>query len=160
MKTLLVQPLTSQAFAPFGDVVDIARLTPTTVNQGFAQRFGDITRVDVSAEGGDVSVNVFVAHPRPRPINIELMERHPLGTQLFYPLQNKPWLVVVCTDPGDATSFLAFRASGRQGVNYARNSWHHPLLVIGESCGFIVVDRKGPGINLEEVSCSPRRLEF
>ena len=78
------------------------------------------------------------------------MERHPLGSQLFMPLSGAPWLVVVCTDPGVPSSYRAFAASGRQGVNYARNCWHHPLLVVADASPFIVIDRKGPGSNLEE----------
>ena len=64
------------------------------------------------------------------PIKIEVMERHPDGTQLFYPLQDRDWLVVVCTNPHDAQTYRAFLATGRQGVNYHRNIWHHPLLVL------------------------------
>jgi ureidoglycolate lyase len=79
------------------------------------------------------------------------MERHPLASQLFYPLQNKPWLVLVCDDPHDPQSFRAFAATGRQGVNYHRNVWHHPLLVNSDGEQFVVIDRAGPGINLEEI---------
>jgi ureidoglycolate lyase len=78
------------------------------------------------------------------------MERHPLGSQIFYPLQDEPWLVLVCTNPRDPASYRAFKASGRQGINYARNAWHHPLLVLKPQ-RFFVVDRKGPGNNLEEL---------
>jgi len=81
---------------------------------------------------------------------IKMMERHPLGSQLFVPLNEVPWLVVVCTDPGIPSSYRAFAASGRQGVNYARNCWHHPLLVTADASPFVVVDRKGAGSNLEE----------
>ncbi len=58
------------------------------------------------------------------------MERHPLGSQAFVPLQDRPWLVVVCAAPDDLASYRAFTATGLQGVNYARNVWHHPLLVL------------------------------
>ena len=79
------------------------------------------------------------------------MERHPLGSQLFMPLNEKPWLVLVCTDPHAPASYRAFSATGGQGVNYARNTWHHPLLVLTDASPFLVVDRGGPGDNLEEV---------
>jgi ureidoglycolate lyase len=69
---------------------------------------------------------------------------------LFFPLQDRPWLVVVCSDPADPSSYKAFRASGLQGVSYARNVWHHPLIVMDPLSRFIVVDRAGPGNNLEE----------
>ena len=85
------------------------------------------------------------------PIAISLMERHPLGSQLFFPLQDLPWLVLAAGDVHDASSFRAFTVSGRQGVNYARNVWHHPLLVLDAASRFLIVDRKGPGNNLEEV---------
>lgn len=143
-----IEPLTKQAFAPFGDVVEIEGAEQRQINQGFATRFHDLAKIDVG--GGEAIVSIFIAIPRPQPIAITLMERHPLGSQLFYPLQNEEWYVLVCNDPDDEKSYRAFRAGGTQGVNYNRNTWHHPLLVVNES-RFIVVDRKGNRNNLEEV---------
>jgi ureidoglycolate lyase len=156
--TLYAVPLTKQGFAPFGDVVEADGARHFPINQGFAERFDDLARVDVAAEGGAVNVSVVVEKPRPQPIALKLMERHPLGSQIFLPLQDQPWLVVVCPDPGDFGSFRAFRASGRQGINYARNVWHHPLLVLDADSRFLVVDRKGPGNNLEEVWFGEREI--
>ena len=150
MTLLRPEPLTKAAFAPFGDVSEADGATPLHINQGYALRFDNLANVDVTSEGGSTKTSLFAANPRPQPIIINLMERHPLGTQLFYPLQDKPWLVLVCRDPNDAKSFRAFSASGRQGVNYHRNVWHFPLLVFENESRFIVVDRKGPGNNLEE----------
>ena len=150
MKQLRPTPLTEASFAGFGEVIDTVRTSPVTINQGFAQRFNDLAHVDVAAENGLVNVSLFHANPRPLPIAIALMERHPLGSQMFYPLQDRPWLVLVCGDVRDFASYRAFTASGQQGVNYARNVWHHPLLVF-EPARFLIVDRKGPGNNLEEV---------
>jgi ureidoglycolate lyase len=36
-------------------------------------------------------------------------------------------------------------------VNFARGVWHFPLIVFHDKSRFMVVDRKGPGQNLEEV---------
>lgn len=144
-----IKPLTKAAFAPFGDVVETDGANHFTINQGFAERYGDLANVDVT--DGATSVNIFEAKPRTLPMKLLLMERHPLGSQMFYPLQDKPWIVVICGDPRDAASYRAFRASGRQGVNYARGCWHHPLVALdGVSC-FLIVDRKGGGNNLEEM---------
>ena len=151
-----IEPLTKTGFAPFGEVIEIDGAQHFPINQGFAERFNDLALVDV----GDVNISIVVANPRPRPIAIRLMERHPLGSQIFYPLQDRPWLVVVCGDPKDSTSFRAFSAAGRQGINYARNAWHHPLLVLEAESRFLVVDRKGPGANLEEVSIDEIRLDL
>jgi ureidoglycolate lyase len=160
MTILRHAPLTANAFATFGDVIDLAHRVPLDINQGFAQRFDDMATVDVSSEGGSTNVSLFTAKPRPHPISINLMERHPLGSQLFYPLQNMPWFIVVCADPDDTQSYRAFSATGLQGINYHRNVWHFPLLVTNEGDRFIVVDRKGPGTNLEErVLAAPLLLQ-
>lgn len=150
-------PLTREAFRPFGDVVEMEGSAPLTINQGFALRFNDLASIDVTSEGGATNVSLFLGTPRPVPIEIKLMERHPLGSQLFFPLQDRPWLVLVAEDVHDPRSYRAFRAGGRQGVNYARNVWHHPLLVLDPESRFLIVDRKGPGNNLEEVWLPPER---
>jgi ureidoglycolate lyase len=82
------------------------------------------------------------------------MERHPLSSQLFYPLQDRPWLVVVCRDPSVPETYRVFSAQGCQGVNYTRNVWHHPLLVLDRDSQFMILDRKGSGANLEEAYLS------
>lgn len=148
---LAPEPLTPEAFRPYGDVLETARVSPRTINQGFAQRFNDLCHVDVATGEGAVNVSLFTANPRPHPIAVELMERHPLGTQAFIPMQDRPWLVLVCDDPLDPSTYRLFAATGRQGVNYARKVWHHPLLVFDPESHFLIVDRKGPGENTEEV---------
>lgn len=150
MRVVDIEPLTKSAFDGFGDVVETEGVSWIAINQGFAERCNGLARIDVDAGGGSVNVSIFIARPRPMPIPIEIMERHPLGSQLFLPLQDAPWLVLVCTDPRDPRSYRAFHATGRQGVNYARGVWHHPLLVLTQCERFLVIDRGGPGDNLEE----------
>lgn len=146
-----IEQLTKEAFAKYGDVVEAAGAREIPINQGYAVRRNALGTVDIAANGGDVNISLFVAQPRPKPIAIEVMERHPDGSQLFYPLQDRDWLVVVCDDPHRGETYRAFLATGQQGVNYARNVWHHPLLVLDADSRFFIVDRKGPGANLEEV---------
>ena len=151
MQILKPEPLTRAAFAPFGEVIEMEGSAHYTINQGFTERFNDLAFVDVAAEGGLTNVSLFLGEPRLLPFAIRLMERHPLGSQLFLPLQDRPWLVLVAEDVHDVATYRAFTATGRQGVNYARNVWHHPLLVMDAGSRFVIVDRKGPGNNLEEV---------
>ena len=155
MKLLSPQPLTREAFKPFGDVIEMEGSGHFTINQGFAERFNDLANVDVTLEGGMTNISLFLGQPRPQPIEIKLMERHPLGSQIFIPLQDRPWAVLVAEDVHDYASYRAYMATGRQGVNYARNVWHHPLLVFDADSRFLVVDRKGAGNNLEEVWFAP-----
>ena len=151
MITINPEPLTKKNFAAFGGVVEVDGAQHYPINQGFAERFNDLANVDVATEGGRVNVSVVAATPRPHPIALKIMERHPLGSQIFFPLKERPWLVVVCENPHDPKSFHAFSASGRQGINYARNTWHHPLLVLDTASRFLIIDRQGPGTNLEEI---------
>jgi ureidoglycolate lyase len=150
---LKIETLTRQAFAAFGDVIEMMGAEHFPINQGYAERFNDLARIDTGAEGGEANVSLFRGRPRPLPVEIGFLERHPLGSQAFYPLQDRDWLIVV-SEPGlppSAGTLRAFRASGRQGINYARNIWHYPLLALDTESDFLVIDRKGPGNNLDEV---------
>jgi ureidoglycolate lyase len=50
----------------------------------------------------------------------------------------------------DPSSVRAFVTNGRQGVNYHRGTWHHPLIAVGDFSEFLVVDRAGESCNLHE----------
>ena len=150
---LPLQPLTRSAFAPFGDVIETEGRSRFETNAGFAERFHDLALLDVSADGGRPLLSIFRCQPRPRPLRLTLMERHPLASQAFFPLHDRDWLVVVSSgpDPCAPATIRAFRAGGRQGVNYARNTWHHPLIVLAPGHEFLVIDRGDVEGNLEEV---------
>lgn len=152
--TGVLQPeaLTAQAFAPFGDVIEIGSTEPLLINQGFAERFDNLARLDLTGGEGTPCLSIFRAKARPFPIHIDMMERHPLGSQAFMPLSGNGFLVVVA-EPGDAplfSSLRAFAAAPGQGVNYHPGVWHFPLLALNDGDAFLVIDRMGPGNNLEE----------
>jgi ureidoglycolate lyase len=154
--TLEIQPLTKSAFAPYGEVIEIEGAVEIPINQGTTTRYDSLAAIDVASEGGVAHISVFRGRCRPQPIEIHLMERHPLGSQAFMPLQDDAWLVVVAPDNdlGDAPDFsklVCFGATGSQGVSYAKGVWHHPLLVLVPAQDFLIIDRKGDGHNLDEV---------
>lgn len=151
---LQVEHLTQDAFAPFGEVISIDTARDSyPINLGTTTRFHDISRVDVSDEGGAPIISIFRGTPRPKPIEIKMMERHPLGSQAFMPLSAQKFLIVVAsgTDTPNPEDLRAFLSDGTQGVTYAKNVWHHPLLVLEEDSDFLIVDRSGPGNNLNEI---------
>jgi len=153
MKALEVKNLTKEAFAPFGDVIEAGLDRPVMINEGTTKRYHNLAEVDVGCEGGKPLINIFRGQPRPQPIEIRMMEKHPLGSQAFIPQSARPYYVVVAKPsdlvrPSDLHCFLA-RAG--QGVNYAKNVWHHPLLALEDVSDFLVIDRGGPGDNLIEV---------
>jgi ureidoglycolate lyase len=121
------------------------------INDGTTTRFHALAEADTGPSGTAI-ISIFRATRWPQPVEIRMLERHPLGTQAFYPLAPDDWLVVVATgERPTAEDLRLFRARGDQGVQYRRSVWHHPLLVLAERQDFLVIDRQGPGENLEEV---------
>ncbi len=150
---LAVEPLTKAAFAPFGEVLERDGAELRVINGGTTDRLHALARVDAADEGGWPVVSIFRGRRRPFPLRVAMMERHPLGSQAFVPLRPLPWLVVVAQGAsGGPRGFRAFSARGDQGVSYRRGTWHHPLLILHPEQDFLVVDRDGPGGNLEEVA--------
>ena len=151
--TLRVEPLTREAFAPFGEVIEAsAAAQHFTINAGNTERYHDLARIEPGPDGR-VIVSIFRGQPRTLPFTVNMMERHPLASQAFVPMSGKPYLVVVAP-AGEAPKvedLKVFLTRGDQGVNYATGVWHHPLLALEGVCGFIVIDRSGPGHNCEEV---------
>ncbi|MGV7241210.1 ureidoglycolate lyase [Caballeronia sp. M23-90] len=151
MKKLAVEPLTKAAFEPFGEVIELEGAKQIPINLGTTMRFHDLARIDVEDEGGRTLVNLFRGQPRVLPFEVSMLERHPLGSQAFVPLNDRPYLVVVAP-AGELkpSAIRAFVTRGWQGVNYAKGVWHHPLIALDEVSDFIVVDRGGDGVNLNE----------
>ena len=146
-------PLTREEFAPFGEVLETDGAERRLINAGSTVRFHDLARVDVAARGGYPLLNLFRAQPLPLPLAVGIMEQHPLGSQAFIPVDRAPFLVVVApgTDAPRLAELCAFVTDGRQGVNYGRGVWHHPVIAMTRETAFVVVDRGGPGDNLVEV---------
>jgi len=146
-----IEALTREAFAPFGDVIEANHaVRHFPINGGTTERYHDLANVEVDAAGRAI-VSIFRAQPRALPFAITMLERHPLGSQAFVPLNDQPYLVVVAPAGDlDASKIRAFVTSGWQGVNYAKGVWHHPLIALGGVSDFIVVDRGGEGLNLNE----------
>ena len=152
--TIRAEPLTAAAFAPFGEVLEAAGAPDRIINAGLCGRHHDLARLDFA--DGRAGVSLFDARPRALPHEVELLERHPLGSQAFLPMTAAPFLVVAAPDEGGAPGRArAFLTAPGQGVNYARGTWHGVLTPLHAPGLFAVVDRIGPpgeppGANLEE----------
>jgi ureidoglycolate lyase len=145
------EPLTRDAFAPFGQVIEIGGAEHYPINGGACERYHDLARIEL---GG--------VHPRPLlsllrsrgfslPLTLTMVERHPFGSQAFYPLSQNSFLVVVAPDEsGTPGTPRAFVTAPLQGVNIAINTWHGVLTPLGPEADFLCIDRGGEGTNLEE----------
>ena len=146
--------LTAEAFAAFGDVLDAAGAPDKIINQGMCGRFHDRARLDF--DDGSAGISIFNAQARLFPILLDMVERHPQGSQAFLPMTQNPFLVIVAADhdgtPGRPEVFITHPG---QGVNYLRGVWHGVLTPLSEPGLFGVVDRIGSGENLQEYWFDP-----
>lgn len=151
MRALSTEPLTREAFAPFGQVIEIEGAHHYPINSGNCERYHDLARVELGGVHARPLISLLHSRGFALPLELKMVERHPLGSQAFYPLSQNPFLVVVAPDeagvPGKPRAFLT--APG-QGVNIAINTWHGVLTPIGPDADFLCVDRGGEGNNLEE----------
>ncbi|MGA1179313.1 MAG: ureidoglycolate lyase [Marivivens sp.] len=155
MKTIVAQPLTDEAFAPFGDVLHAAGAPDKMINQGLCGRHHDRARMDFGADGR-AGISIFNAEKRTLPYMLDLVERHPDGSQAFIPMSLEPFLVIVAEDDGGKPSNIqAFITAPGQGINLLRNTWHGVLTPLGEPGLFAVIDRIGDTLNLEEFPLEP-----
>lgn len=160
MRELLLRAtaLDSESFAPYGEVIDTAGRQWRWINDGTCRRFDGLADLDVLEAGGRPLLSMYEAAPRFLPLQVRSLERHPLSSQTFIPLQPQPFLVVVAADGAEplAGRVRVYLSCGRQGVNYRRNTWHHPLIALGQVSTFLVVERAGPGENCETIAVEDR----
>ncbi|MDA0348214.1 MAG: ureidoglycolate lyase [Verrucomicrobia bacterium] len=150
--TISIEPLTSEAFAPYGDVVEAEGHEGSPINQGRANRFDALVTVDCEGTEKPPVISMVEARQYDLPKTVTFLERHPFGSQAFFPNSSTPFLVVVAapSESVDETTLKAFVSNGKQGVNYHRNTWHHVMLTPFGDVTFIVVDRSDPESNCIE----------
>jgi len=142
--------LSAEAFAPFGDVLDRSGTPDVMINGGLCGRHNDRAQLDFG-DDGRAGISVFDAEPRALPYTLDLMERHPLGSQAFLPMHRKPFLITVALDEGGQPGHpLAFITAPGQGINFHKGTWHGVLTPLQHPGAFAVVDRIGEGNNLQE----------
>lgn len=152
---LQAQPLSRERFQPFGDVIETVGAKHYPVNEGKLERFNDLAHVEVGVDhGGRPLVSIFKCNqPSTLPHRIEVIERHPLGSQAFIPLDHARMIIVVGPAGAefDLHSLQAFVSNGRQGINYRPGVWHMPLIAFSPGLEFVVIDRGGSDRNCDEI---------
>jgi len=141
--------ITKENFAKFGDVISTQNIKPMDINNGYAKRFDNLADINTSNNNGTVSMSIFSALKRSFPMKINMMEKHPLGSQAFIPMKETNFISFVSPsgDKPDISKIESFVVSPGIGINYKPNIWHFPLIST-ENMNFLVVDRKGAGDNL------------
>ncbi len=136
-------------FAKYGDLISTENINSMDINSGYAKRFDNLADLNTSKNGGKTIVSIFSALKRNFPMKIDMMEKHPLGSQAFIPMKETIFLAFVAP-PGDfpeVDKIQSFIIPPKTGINYKPGVWHFPLIST-ENTDFIVIDRKGSGENL------------
>ena len=149
IQLMTIQPLTREAFAAFGDVVEFEGSDFFQINNGMADRYHALADVELGGEQSHATISLVLSRQFDMPRKVDHLEYHPLGSQAFLPLDSSPFIVVVSpasVDP-DLGQLRAFVTNGKQGINYRLGTWHHVLLTPYAPMRFVCVDRAGPGDN-------------
>ena len=143
------KPITKENFSKFGDMITTDDIKPIEINEGYAKRFDGIANLNTSKDNGETIISIFSALKRSFPMKIDMMEKHPLGSQAFIPMKQTTFLALVAPEGNkpDLNKIEAFIIPPDIGVNYNPGTWHFPLIAT-EDMNFLVVDRKGSGDNL------------
>tara|TARA_Y100000590_G_scaffold122428_1_gene140143 strand:- start:355 stop:849 length:495 start_codon:yes stop_codon:yes gene_type:complete len=136
-------------FAPYGDLISSDDIKPMDINAGYAKRFDNLANLNTSKDGGETVVSIFSALKRTFPMKIDMMEKHPLGSQAFIPMKETIFLSFVAPsgESPEISKIQSFIIPPKTGINYKPGIWHFPLIST-ENTNFLVIDRKGKGENL------------
>ena len=148
-KIIIPKPINKSNFSEFGEVITTKDIKPLKINNGYAERFDGIANLDTKEQNGETTISIFSALKRNFPMKIDMMEKHPLGSQAFIPMKETTFLVLVAPK-GDSPvieKIQSFIVPPGIGINYKPGTWHFPLIST-EDMNFLVVDRKGSGNNL------------
>ena len=148
-KIIIPKTITKENFSKFGDMITTKNIKPLDINNGYAKRYDDIAKINTSKNNGETTISIFSALKRTFPMKIDMMEKHPLGSQAFIPMKETTFIAFVAPngDKPDLNKIEAFIIPPGIGINYNPGIWHFPLIST-EDMNFLVVDRKGSGDNL------------
>jgi ureidoglycolate lyase len=151
MSNLIIKPkaINKENFKKFGDMITTDDIKPLEINDGYAKRYDGIANLDAKKDNGESIISIFSALKRSFPMKVDMMEKHPLGSQAFIPMKETTFLAFVAPEGAkpDLYKVEAFIIPKGVGVNYNAGIWHFPLIAT-EDMDFLVVDRKGEGDNL------------
>ena len=153
--TLKAEPLTKENFAPYGDVIEIDGARHFGMNDDGMERYYDLANVDHDAAGKVVLSITVCNRVETMPTEMYCIEKHPLGSQAFIPMNSTSPLIIAVAEPSDIVDLSkvkAFVSNGKQGINYNKNVWHMPTICLDKDQQFLIVDRGGKGDNCDLVN--------
>ena len=167
MNNIPIEKLDSNVFYRFGNIIEKKNASELrSINQGTTTRYHNISELDLESKNGNSGISIFSGIPRDLPIEIKIMEKHPIASQSFLPIQDYDWLIIVSEEKNelpDLNTLRCFQVNGDTGITYNKNIWHHPLLVKKKQ-DFWVIDRindkEDTSINFEEYHFTNNETRF
>jgi ureidoglycolate lyase len=134
-RTLTLELITEAAFAPFGQLLRLP--------QSDGPRLDLIEGLQNLRSSALPRLSLATVTPKSLPLTAVEMERHVHSSQAFVPIDCASYLVLVAAhgadDLPDPTTLRAFRVPGDVGINYAADTWHHPLSALERQARFVVL---------------------
>ena len=160
---IIIKPkkITRKNFKKFGDLICTKKIRPININNGYAKRFDNLCKINTSSKKGNTIVSIFSAKKRKFPMSIKMMEKHPLGSQAFIPMNETKFFVFVAPKgkKPNINSIKSFLVPKQTGINYKPGIWHFPLIST-KNMNFLVIDRKGIGNNLKIYKFKNEKISF
>ena len=145
-----IKKITKDNFALYGDVITIKDKSSEVINNNTTQSFFDLANIEILGEDNNARLNIFNAKKRIFPLNIDMLEMHPLSSQVFLPMSATDFITLVT--PKDIKPNLnkleCFKISNGDGINFKPGVWHFPLISI-QDAKFITIDKKDAEKNIK-----------
>jgi len=142
------EPLTGDAFAPFGTVLSAGMGRSSLVNDGRGIRYDAEHGLGFAGEPLPPVLALYRIIPSQLPFEVTAMEQHPLSSQTFVPMTGGRFLVVAALADGggepDPDTARAFIAGPDQAITYAGGVWHCPLVALDETADFAMMMWRAP----------------
>ena len=145
-----IEKISNSNFVEFGDFINPYDKKAEDINTNTTKSYFDLANIEILGADNKARLNLFDAKKREFPLMIDMLEQHPFSSQVFLPLSDSPFFVIVCPkaiEP-DLNNLKIFKIENGNGVNFKPQVWHFPLISINNA-KFITVDKKNADNNLK-----------
>ena len=147
---LQIKKISKDNFSRYGQLITTQNILSQEINEETTKSFYDLVDIEIYGEDKECRINIFKSTKRIFPLEINMLENHPLSSQAFIPLQKTNFIVVVApiSNEPDINLIETFLISPEEGINFKPKVWHFPLIAT-ENSNFLTIDKKDSENNLE-----------
>jgi len=147
---LQIKKISKDNFSKYGQLVSTKDIESQNINEETTKSFYDLVNIEIYGDDKKCRVNIFKSIKRNFPLEVNMLENHPLSSQAFIPLQKTNFIVVVApiSSEPDINLIETFLISPEEGINFKPKVWHFPLIAT-ENSNFLTIDKKDSANNIE-----------